>query len=110
MIVGSALAMLGLQILLLGLQGKYLVANGLDRRDALIDWIHAHVSMERGLLVGLIFSPLDSVGSLHCLYLGAHNFANINELRLGLSSYARRSGTQIIFSSLFLKLLDIERK
>ena len=41
-------------------KANYLVANGLDRRDALIDWIHAHVSMERGLLVGLIFSPLDS--------------------------------------------------
>jgi glycosyltransferase involved in cell wall biosynthesis len=113
MIVGSALAMLGLQILLLGLQGKsYLVANGLDRRDALIDWIRAHVSMERGLLVGLILLASGLGLGLYIVFIWAqHSFANINELRLGLLGLTLGvSGTQIIFSSLFLSLLDIEAK
>lgn len=49
---GQALVKLGMQILLLGLQGQsYLVARGLDWRDELIDWFQSHVTLERGLLV-----------------------------------------------------------
>ncbi|MBM4423118.1 MAG: glycosyltransferase family 2 protein [Chloroflexi bacterium] len=111
MIVGSALALLGLQTLLLGLQGKgYLVARGLDRRDALIDWLQTHVTLERGLLLGLILLAIGfGVGLNIFLVWAQHNFANINELRRGLLALTLSvSGTQIMFSSLFLSLLDIQ--
>ncbi len=111
MIVGSALALLGLQTLLLGLQGKsYLVARGLERREALIDWFQTHVSLERGLLVGLLLVVVGLSIGLHILLIWAqHNFANINELRSGLLALTLSvSGTQIMFSSLFLSLLDIQ--
>jgi len=111
MIVGSALALLGLQALLLGLQGKsYLVARGLDRRDTLIDWFQSHVTLERGLLVGLLLVVIGLGIGLHIVLIWAeHDFANINELRSGLMALTLSvSGTQIMFSSLFLSLLDIQ--
>jgi glycosyltransferase involved in cell wall biosynthesis len=111
MIVGSALALLGLQALLLGLQGKsYLVARGLDRRDTLIDWFQSHVTLERGLLVGLLLVVIGLGIGLHIVLIWAeHDFANINELRSGLLALTLSvSGTQIMFSSLFLSLLDIQ--
>ncbi|MEK7310660.1 MAG: glycosyltransferase family 2 protein [Chloroflexota bacterium] len=111
MIVGSALALLGLQALLLGLQGKsYLVARGLDRRDTLIDWFQSHVTLERGLLVGLLLAVIGLGIGLHIVLIWAeHDFANINELRSGLLALTLSvSGTQIMFSSLFLSLLDIQ--
>lgn len=111
MIVGSALALLGLQTLLLGLQGKrYLVSRGLDRRDPLIAWLQSHVTLRRGLLVGLLFLVIGLGLGLNILVIWArHNFANINELRSGLLALSLSvSGTQIMFSSLFLSLLDIQ--
>lgn len=111
MIVGSALALLGLQALLLGLQGKsYLVARGLDRRDAMIDWFQCHVTLERGLLVGLILMAVGlGIGIQIIIIWARHDFANINELRSGLLALTLGvSGTQIVFSSLFLSLLDIQ--
>ena len=111
MIVGSALALLGLQALLLGLQGKsYLVTRGLERRDAMIDWFQCHVTLERGLLVGLILVALGLGIGIHIILVWArHNFANINELRSGLLALTLSvSGSQLMFSSLFLSLLDIQ--
>ncbi len=113
MIVGSALALLGMQTLLLGLQGKsYLVARGLDRRDGLIDWFQSHVTLERGLLFGSLLLVVGAgVGINIFLIWAEHSFANINELRSGLLALTLSvSGTQIIFSSLFLSLLDIEAR
>lgn len=113
MIVGSAVALLGLQVLLLGLQGKsYLVSRGLDRRDGLIDWLAAHGTLERGLLVGLILLAVGAGIGLRILNIWAqHEFANINELRNGLLALTLSiSGTQVVFSSLFLSLLDIEAR
>ena len=68
--------------------------------------------MERGLLVGLIFLAAGLGLGLYIVFIWAqHNFANINELRLGLLGLTLGvSGTQIIFSSLFLSLLDIEAR
>ena len=111
MIVGSALALLGLQALLLGLQGKsYLAARGLDRRDAMIDWFQAHVTLERCLLVGSLLTVIGlGIGINIVIVWVRHNFANINELRSGLLALTLGvSGTQIMFSSLFLSLLDIQ--
>jgi hypothetical protein len=111
MIVGSALALLGLQALLLGLQGKsYLAARGLDRRDAMIDWFQTHVTLERGLLVGSLLTVIGlGIGINIVIVWARHNFANINELRSGLLALTLGvSGTQIMFSSLFLSLLDIQ--
>lgn len=111
MIVGSALALLGLQTLLLGLQGKrYLVSRGLERQDRPIAWLQSHVTLERGLLVGLLFLVAGLGLGLNIVVVWArHHFANINELRAGLLALSLSvSGTQIMFSSLFLSLLDIQ--
>jgi hypothetical protein len=111
--MGSALALLGLQVLLLGLQGKtYLVSHGLDRHDSLIDWIRKYVTMERGLLVGLILLAAGFGLGLYIIFIWArHSFTNINELRAGLLGLTLGvSGTQIVFSSLFLSLLEIEAR
>jgi glycosyltransferase involved in cell wall biosynthesis len=111
MIVGSALALLGLQTLLLGLQGKsYLVSRGLDRRDPLIAWLQSHVTLERGLLVGLLLLVIGlGLGVNIVLVWARHQFANINELRSGLLALTLSvSGTQVMFSASFLSLLDIQ--
>lgn len=113
MIVGSAAALLGLQLVLLGVQGKrYLVAHGLDHRDAWIDWFERHVTLERALLFGLALVAIGAAFGLYIFLIWAeNNFANINELRRGLLALTLTvSGTQVIFSALFLSLLEIQIK
>lgn len=113
MIVGSALALLGLQLITLGVHGKtYLVARGLERPDRLITWVQRYVTLERGLLVGLILLAIGLGFGVHIVLIWArHGFENIFELRSGLVALTLSvSGTQIMFGTLFLSLLQIQAR
>ncbi|MBI3761443.1 MAG: glycosyltransferase family 2 protein [Chloroflexi bacterium] len=110
MIVGSALALLGLQLLLLGLSAKtYLAARGLERPDPWLAWLRSRFSLERGLLIGLILLAAGlGLGAKIVVVWAEHHFENIFELRTGLIALTLSvSGTQLIFSSSFLSLFGI---
>lgn len=113
MIGGSALALLGLQLLTLGVHGKvYLISRRLEQPDRLMDSLQRHFSLERGLLVGLVLLTAGIILGMQILSVWAkHGFQNIFELRSGLIALTLSvSGTQLMFASLFLSLLQIEAR
>jgi len=113
MIAGSALAILGLQLITLGIHGKaYLIAHHLEQPDRLMNSVRRHFTLERGLLLGLILITCGVALAIQIIIMWAqHGFENIFELRSGLVALTLGvSGTQIVFSSLFLSLLQLEAR
>jgi hypothetical protein len=113
MIAGSAVALLGLQLLTLGVHGKtYLVANKLEHTDRMIAWMQKHFTLERGLLLGIVLLLIGlSFGIRIFIVWAQHGFENLFELRTGLVALTLAvSGTQIIFASLFLSLLQVQTR
>ena len=113
MIAGSALAILGLQLITLGIHGKaYLIARNLEQPDRLMNSVQRHFTLERGLLWGFILLAIGIAFGLQILLVWAqHGFRNIFELRSGLIALTLGvSGTQLMFASLFLSLLQIEAR
>lgn len=110
MIAGSAVALLGLQLLALGVHGKtYLIANNLERPDQMMKWLQENFTLERGLLSGLALLLIGIGFGMRILIIWAqHGFENLFELRIGLIALTLSvSGTQVMFAALFLSLLQI---
>ncbi len=110
MIAGSAVALLGLQLLALGVHGKtYLIANNLEHPDQMMKWLQKNFTLERGLLSGLALLLIGIGFGMRILIIWAqHGFENLFELRIGLIALTLSvSGTQVIFAALFLSLLQI---
>ena len=86
MIAGSAVALLGLQLLALGVHGKtYLIANNLERPDQMMKWLQENFTLERGLLSGLALLLIGIGFGMRILIIWAqHGFENLFELRIGL--------------------------
>ncbi|MDP6792845.1 MAG: glycosyltransferase family 2 protein, partial [Anaerolineales bacterium] len=110
MIAGSAVALLGLQLLALGVHGKtYLIANNLEHPDQMMKWLQENFTLERGLLSGLALLLIGIGFGMRILIIWAqHGFENLFELRIGLIALTLSvSGTQVMFAALFLSLLQI---
>ncbi|MBU1854939.1 MAG: glycosyltransferase family 2 protein [Nanoarchaeota archaeon] len=113
LILGSFLSLLGFQIILLGLYSRtYSKAVGFEEHDKLIDFIAKHISLERGLLVGLVFFFIGLIISFKIfIYWVLNGFPGIFEVRkLIFASTMGLMGIQLIFSSFFLSLMLVERK
>jgi len=113
MILGSMLAILGSQILSLGLSAKlYAVTERFGEEDRLIRSFLRHFTLEKGLIIGLLMCAIGLGANISILVKWIeHNFANIFELRTGLLALTFTViGIQVIFSSFFFSLLLVPKQ
>lgn len=111
MVLGALLALLGAQVITLGLYAKTLaVALRLQSMDRTLRVLRRVFSLERGLLVGV---SLFAVGALVDLRIAlawlASGFGPLNEVRAALFALtAMLLGVQLAFSSLFLSAIEMQ--
>ena len=113
MIAGSAVALLGLQLLSLGVHGKtYLIANNLEKPDRIMEWMQKNFTLERGLFSGVVLLMIGiGFGVRIFITWTQHGFEDIFELRSGLVALTLAvSGTQVIFAALFLSMLQVKTR
>lgn len=113
MVVGSMLAILGYQIILLGVYARiYAVTHGFLPQSPLLSRLFRIFNLERGLALGAtIFLIGALMGVLMLLLYAAHPNGYPLQLRLALlASTLIILGAQTVFSSFFLSMLGIERK
>ena len=108
MFVASALAILGVQLVVLGLAAKTYARGELSiRGDRWLAWLDRHFTLERGLLVGLglVAAGLGTNAWILSSWLGAGRgqlFA-VRPALLGLSLIV--VGAQAVFGSFFISVL-----
>lgn len=111
MVLGALLALLGAQVITLGLYAKTLaVALRLQSMDRTLRVLRRVFSLERGLLVGV---SLFAVGALVDLRIAlawlASGFGPLDEVRAALFALtAMLLGVQLAFSSLFLSAIEMQ--
>ena len=114
MVVGSLLTLLGFQVLALGMYGRmYAYSIGILKDDPLILWAKRHLTLERGLIVGLSTTGI-GVGLLVWILATwiseGFGFPSSGPLLrpalLGLTLVL--VGTQTIFSAFFTSLLALK--
>jgi glycosyltransferase involved in cell wall biosynthesis len=113
MFVGSALAILGVQLLVLGLAAKtYARSEMLDRGDRWLGFLDRRFTLERGLLLG---------GALAAAGLGVNAWILASWLEIGRAAlFAVRPalvgltllavGAQVVFGSFFISMLQRDRR
>jgi glycosyltransferase involved in cell wall biosynthesis len=111
MFVASALAILGVQLVFLGLAAKtYARAERLERRDRWIDFLDRRFTLERGLLVGLALAAAGVGINAWILWAwlasGRGELFAVRPALLGLSLIV--VGAQAVFGSFFLSVLREE--
>lgn len=113
MVLGALLALVGFQIVALGLYAKTLaVALGLQGIDRTMRLLRRVFSLERGLLAGfLLFAVGFAVDASIVLSWFASGFGPLNEVRPALFALiAMLLGMQIAFSSLFLSAVEMQTR
>ena len=112
MTVTSLLALLGFQVVLLGLYARtYAIVSGLEKRDKLIKWMWKHFSLEKGLLLGAASFALGFIVDAWIMYKWVNSgFGALSEVRTALFALLLMAlGAQTIFSSFFLSILGIRK-
>jgi len=112
MLLGSLLTLLGYQIINLGLCARtYAITIGFEKHDKLIDFIAKHISLERGVVIGIGVFLIGFFVSFKILFSWVHgSFSSMNEIRnIIFSMTILIVGVQTIFSSFFLSMLLVER-
>jgi len=112
MTVTSLLALLGFQVILLGLYARtYAIVSGLEKRDRLIEWMWKHFSLEKGLLLGAASFALGFIVDAWILLKWIRSgFGALSEVRTALFALLLMAlGAQTIFSSFFLSILGIRK-
>lgn len=110
MTVTSILALLGFQVILLGLYARtYAIVSGLEKRDKLIEFLIRHFSLEKGLLLGASSFALGFITDGWIAYKWIDSgFGALNEVRTALFALLLIAlGAQTMFSSFFLSMLGI---
>ncbi len=113
MVLGSLLALLGLQVISLGVYAKvYALAEHFVERDGLATRLLKWFDLERGLLLGASVFAVGLIINLFLVYrVLATGFGGQPRLREAILAMTLMIiGTQIVFSSFFLSLLGIKRK
>ena len=113
MVFGSLLAILGFQIIVLGVYARiYAVTHKFIPQGYFLKRMFKIFNLERGLAMGAgIFFIGFCLGIYIFIKWIQNQFGLFNELRFALfASTLMIIGTQIIFSSFFLSMLGIERK
>ena len=114
MVVGSLLALLGTQVLALGVYGRtYALSIGVLRDDPIIIWGKEHLTLERGLLVGagIVAIGIGLLVAILAMWISREfTFQPLRDmLRPGLLGLTLVViGTQTVFSAFFLSLLAMK--
>lgn len=111
MVLGAGFALLGAQIVTLGLYAKTIaVALGLQQVDRTLAAFRRVFSLERGLLVGaILFASGFGVDAEIAIGWAASGFGALNDVHPALFALAAMVlGLQLAFSSLFLSLIDLQ--
>jgi len=113
MFLGSLCALLGFQIILLGLYSKALrVPESLEGADSFTRYFFRHVTLERGLLAGFILLVIGIAINILILIAwinnGYKNLAGIRYALLGMTLVV--IGAQTMFSSFFMSVLRLVPK
>jgi glycosyltransferase involved in cell wall biosynthesis len=113
MVVASFLAILGFQVVSLGLFAKqYSLSEQFETGDNTIIWLNRYFNLEKGITLGLILAGAGLVLYANILIKWiASGFGQLAEVRTGIFALTLMIiGIQIIFSSFFLSMLGIRRK
>ncbi|MBD3376652.1 glycosyltransferase [candidate division KSB1 bacterium] len=113
MVLGSMMAVLGFQIINIGLFAKiYAMTHQYANQNK--SWSRAFglFNLERGLVLGAIIFAVGFMTDLYILIEWITNdFGPLNRVRLALvASTLMIIGAQVLFSSFFLSMLGIERR
>jgi glycosyltransferase involved in cell wall biosynthesis len=112
MILGSALAILGSQILSTGLFAKvYAYSEGYDIRDKFMLFFVKHFSLERGIYLGGILFLIGFVWNIQILLKWINSgFGALAEIRSALFALTLVVlGMQAVFSSFFISILLLKK-
>jgi len=112
MTLTSLLALLGFQVILLGLFARtYAIVSGLEKKDKLIEFLFLHFSLEKGLLLGAASFALGFIADGWIAYKWINSgFGALNEVRTALFALLLMAlGVSLIFSSFFLSILGIRK-
>jgi hypothetical protein len=115
MVLGSLLAVLGMQMLSFGISARaYAFNERLIRQDSLVQSFLRRYSLERGLVIGVVLSGLGLVLLFNILlsWLGGDaNFGALIHLHEAIAaSTLTILGAQIVISSFFISLLSLHRQ
>ncbi len=113
MVLGSLLALLGFQVVSLGIYAKvYVVSQGFEEKRGLLKLLLHYFNLERGILLGGIIFAAGLTINLYILVLwltvGFQGQLHLRGAILAMTLMV--IGVQIIFSSFFLSILGIEKK
>lgn len=111
MVVGSLLAILGFQVVNLGVYARtYAVNQHFDENDPVLVPLWRYFTLERGIYVGLTLLAVGSISLLWVLKRWVEvSFGPMDEMRLaliGMTFFVL--GVQTVFSSFFLSLLGLK--
>jgi glycosyltransferase involved in cell wall biosynthesis len=113
MVLGSMMAVLGFQIINIGLFAKiYAMTHQYANQNKSWSRAFGFFNLERGLMLGAIIFAVGFMTDLYILIEWITNdFGPLNRVRLALvASTLMIIGAQVLFSSFFLSMLGIERR
>lgn len=111
--VGSALLIIGLEVILLGLYSKiYAMHTQYEESSKWMSTLFKYVTLERGILVGTALFVIGLVPSATILlHVTMAKSADMTEIQLAIIALTLIvMGVQIIFGSFFISILGIHRK
>ncbi|MDI6729962.1 MAG: glycosyltransferase family 2 protein [Candidatus Altarchaeum sp.] len=110
-IFGAFLSILGLQIIIFGLQSKiYSKSIGLGNESRTLKFIDKHFTLEKGTVIGLVISFF-GIAILIYIFNTWLNVGFVQQIKLMLVGMTLIVlGIQIIFSSWFLSMIGIEKR
>jgi glycosyltransferase involved in cell wall biosynthesis len=111
-ILGSALVIVGLQVVGLGLCGRAYGAFVLGNPDPGFDRLHRRIRLEHGLLLATLVTLVGlAVGGVMIGKWAARGFGTLSEERLAVLSVTLViAGIQIFFTSFLLSILGLRRR
>ena len=110
-IVGSALTIVGLQVLGLGMCGRAYGVYVLGSPDPTFDRLERRFRLEHGLLIGGLLTLAGfALGGVMVGKWAARGFGTLSEERLGILSITLIvAGIQVFFTSFMLSILGLRR-
>ena len=106
-IVGSFLAILGYQIIMLWLYAKTYAVNILEERNRIIDWIDKNVNLEKSIIIGICLFFVGAIIGIFIVHEWiSSSFGQLFELRRAIFAMTLLIlGMETIFSGFMLSIL-----
>jgi glycosyltransferase involved in cell wall biosynthesis len=96
-LISVVMIILGYQIILLGIFAKTYASVHLKQRSRLVDFINSYISLEKGMLIGVLI-----------LLLGIALIFTLKSFTISLALFI--IGIQTLFSAFFMSIIGIEEK